>query len=72
MRLDLMLAMCKMKSNELAEAISLSEQNLRALSCGKTRAGRFYALNASCGLLDCQPGNLMEFVEELQENRLAC
>ena len=71
MRLDVMLAMCKMKSNELAEAISLSEQNLSAISCGNTKAVRFSTLSASCSLLDCQPGNLLEFVKDMQENRLA-
>ncbi|MGB1752904.1 MAG: helix-turn-helix domain-containing protein [Paracoccaceae bacterium] len=66
-RLDVMLALRKMKSKELAEAIGLSEQNLSALRSGKARGVRFSTLSAICDVLDCQPGDLLEFVDERAE-----
>ena len=66
-RLDVMLALRKMKSRELAEAIGLSEQNLSALRSGKAKGVRFSTLNAICDVLDCQPGDLLEFVDERAE-----
>lgn len=62
-RLDVMLALRKMKSKELAEAIGLSEQNLSALRSGKAKGVRFSTLSAICDVLDCQPGDLLEFVD---------
>ena len=66
-RLDVMLALRKMKSKELAEAIGLSEQNLSALRGGKARGVRFSTLSAICDVLECQPGDLLEFVDERAE-----
>ncbi|MBL6778091.1 MAG: helix-turn-helix domain-containing protein [Paracoccaceae bacterium] len=66
-RLDVMLALRKMKSKELAEAIGLSEQNLSALRSGKAKGVRFSTLSAICDVLDCQPGDLLEFVDERGE-----
>lgn len=66
-RLDVMLALRKMKSKELAEAIGLSEQNLSALRSGKARGVRFSTLSAICDVLQCQPGDLLEFVDERAE-----
>ena len=66
-RLDVMLALRKMKSKELAEAIGLSEQNLSALRSGKARGVRFSTLIAICDVLECQPGDLLEFVDERAE-----
>ncbi|MEK9878882.1 MAG: helix-turn-helix domain-containing protein [Paracoccaceae bacterium] len=66
-RLDVMLALRKMKSKELAEAIGLSEQNLSALRSGKAKGVRFSTLSAICDVLDCQPGDLLEFVDERAE-----
>ena len=66
-RLDVMLALRKMKSKELAEAIGLSEQNLSALRSGKARGVRFSTLSAICDVLECQPGDLLEFVDERGE-----
>ncbi|MGB0557015.1 MAG: transcriptional regulator [Rhodobacteraceae bacterium] len=66
-RLDVMLALRKMKSKELAEAIGLSEQNLSALRSGKARGVRFSTLSAICDVLECQPGDLLEFVDERAE-----
>jgi putative transcriptional regulator len=66
-RLDVMLALRKMKSKELAEAIGLSEQNLSGLRSGKAKGVRFSTLSAICDVLDCQPGDLLEFVDERGE-----
>lgn len=66
-RLDVMLALRKMKSKELAEAIGLSEQNLSALRSGKAKGVRFSTLSAICDVLECQPGDLLEFVDERAE-----
>ena len=66
-RLDVMLALRKMKSKELAEAIDLSEQNLSALRSGKAKGVRFSTLSPICDVLDCQPGDLLEFVDEPAE-----
>lgn len=63
-RLDVMLAMRKMTSRELSSRIGLSEQNLSVLRSGKARGVRFNTLEAICDVLDCQPGDLLEFVPE--------
>ena len=60
-RLDVMLAMRKMRSKELAERIGITEQNLSLLKSGKVRGIRFETLNAICRELECQPGDLLEF-----------
>ena len=63
-RLDVALAQRKMTSKELAGKIGISEQNLSMLRSGRARAVRFTTLDAICDALDCQPGDLLEFVEE--------
>ena len=63
-RLDVMLALRKMTSRELASRIGLSEQNLSILRSGKARGVRFNTLEAICQELKCQPGDLLEFVPE--------
>ncbi|MEO0385844.1 MAG: helix-turn-helix transcriptional regulator [Pseudomonadota bacterium] len=63
-RLDVALAQRKMTSKELAATIGLSEQNLSTLRSGKARGVRFNTLEAICAALSCQPGDLLEFVEE--------
>ena len=60
-RLDVMLALRKMTSRELAQRIGISEQNLSLLRSGKVRGVRFNTLEAICQELDCQPGDLLEF-----------
>ena len=60
-QLDVMLARRKMKSNELARRIGISEQNLSILKTGKAKAVRLTTLEAICRELDCQPGDLLEF-----------
>ena len=60
-KLDVMLAQRKMRSRELAERIGISEQNLSLLKSGKVRGVRFETLAAICEVLQCQPGDLLEF-----------
>jgi putative transcriptional regulator len=62
--LDVMLAKRKMQSKELAEKIDLSLANLSVLKTGKAKAIRFSTLEAICKELDCQPGDILEFVKE--------
>ena len=59
--LDITLAKKKMRSKDLAEAIGITEQNLSILKTGKARALRFSTLEAICKVLDCQPGDLLEY-----------
>lgn len=66
-RLDVMLALRKMTSRELAANIGLSEQNLSILRSGKARGVRFNTLNAICKELDCQPGDLLEYVQDTDQ-----
>ena len=61
--LDVMLAKRKMRSKELAERIGITEQNLSLLKSGKVRGVRFETLSAICNELQCQPGDLLEWVE---------
>lgn len=62
--LDVMLARRKMRSNELAQLIGITEQNLSILKTGKARAIRLSTLEAICRHLKCQPGDLFEYVED--------
>lgn len=59
--LDVMLARRKMRSKELAERIGITEQNLSLLKSNKVRGVRFETLEAICKVLDCQPGDLLEY-----------
>ena len=63
-RLDVVLAQRKMKSKELAALIGIAEQNLSMLRSGKARAIRFTTLNAICEALDCQPGDILEYLPD--------
>jgi putative transcriptional regulator len=63
-KLDVMLAQRKMRSRELAERIGITEQNLSLLKSGKVRGVRFETLAAICEVLQCQPGDLLEFAAE--------
>ena len=60
-RLDLVLARKKVKSKELAAFIGITEQNLSLLKSGKVRGVRFDTLSKICEMLECQPGDLLEF-----------
>jgi putative transcriptional regulator len=59
--LDVMLLQKQMKSNELAEMIGITTANLSILKTGKAKAVRFSTLEAICEVLDCQPGDLLEY-----------
>jgi putative transcriptional regulator len=61
---DVMLAKRKMRSNELADAIGITTANLSILKTGKARAIRFSTLEMICKVLDCQPGDIMEYVSD--------
>lgn len=62
--LDIMLAKRKMRSNELAERMGITTANLSILKTGKAKAIRFSTLEMICEILECQPGDIMEFVKE--------
>ncbi|MFK7832916.1 MAG: helix-turn-helix domain-containing protein [Winogradskyella sp.] len=62
--LDIMLTKRGMKSNELAELIGITTANLSILKTGKAKAMRFSTLEAICKALDCQPSDILEYVEE--------
>ena len=59
-RLDVMLALRKMKSKELAAKIGIAEQNLSLLRQGKVKGVRFETLDKICEVLDCMPGDILD------------
>jgi putative transcriptional regulator len=59
--LDVMLARRKMRSKELAERIGISEQNVSLLKSGKVKGMRFDTLEKICAVLNCQPGDILEY-----------
>jgi putative transcriptional regulator len=63
-RLDVMMARRKVRSNVLARAIGITEANLSLLKSGKVKGLRFSTLDAICRVLECQPGDLLEFVPD--------
>ena len=63
-KLDVMLATRKVKSKDLAAAVGITEQNLSLLKQGKVKGIRFSTLEAICQYLDCQPGDLLEYLPE--------
>jgi len=62
--LDVMLAKRKMRSKELAEIIDITTANLSILKSGKAKAVRFSTLEAICKALECQPADILEYIEE--------
>jgi len=62
--LDVMMAKRKMSLNELSEKVDLTLANLSILKTGKAKAIRFSTLEAICKVLDCQPGDILEYKEE--------
>ncbi|OEJ98656.1 transcriptional regulator [Flavivirga aquatica] len=62
--LDIMLVKRKMKSKELAEIIGITTANMSILKSGKAKAVRFSTLEAICKALECQPADILEYVEE--------
>lgn len=62
--LDVMMAKRKVSLNELSERIGLTLSNLSILKTGKAKAVRFTTLEAICKALDCQPGDILEYVDD--------
>jgi putative transcriptional regulator len=62
--LDVMMAKRKMSLNELSEKVDLTLSNLSILKTGKAKAIRFSTLEAICKVLQCQPGDILEFSED--------
>ena len=62
--LDVVLAMRKMTSLELAERIGITPANLSILKTGKAKAIRFSTLEAICKALNCQPGDIIKYVDK--------
>ena len=61
--LDVMMAKRKMSSQELAEKIGITQANLSILKTGKAKAVGFSTLEAICQVLECQPGDILEYRE---------
>jgi len=59
--LDVMLAKRKMRSKDLAERIGITEQNVSLLKSGKVKGVRFETLDKICEVLECQPGDILEY-----------
>ncbi|MES2776521.1 MAG: helix-turn-helix transcriptional regulator [Bacteroidota bacterium] len=62
--LDVMLAKRKMQSKELAEKLGITAANLSILKTGKAKGIRFDTLEAICSILNCQPGDVLEYVAD--------
>lgn len=62
--IDVMLALRKMSSGELAEKVGISATNLSILKTRKAKAIRFSTLDALCRALDCQPGDILEYTPD--------
>ena len=62
--LDIMLATRKMSLTELSEKVGITMSNLSILKKGKAKAIRFATLQAICEVLDCQPGDILEYQKE--------
>jgi putative transcriptional regulator len=65
--LDVVLAQRKMKLNTLAETINITPQNLSVLKSGRAKAIRFSTLEAICKVLECQPGDILEYQQTNEE-----
>ena len=68
LRLDRVMADRKMSLNELSEKVGVANVNLSKLKTGKVSAVRFSTLNALCKALHCQPGDILEYREENDED----
>lgn len=65
-RLDMMLARRKMSLSELSERAGITIANLSVLKTGKARAIRFSTLNVICEVLECGPGDILDYVPETE------
>lgn len=66
--IDVMMARRKMSLNELSEKVDITQANLSILKTGKAKAIRFSTLDAICRVLECQPGDIIEYRPEEPEN----
>jgi putative transcriptional regulator len=66
--LDVMLARRKMRSRELAERIGITEVNVSLLKSGRVKGVRFETLEKICEVLDCQPGDILEYRPDAGES----
>ena len=66
--LDVVLAQRKMKSKELAQAVGITEQNLSLLKSGKVKGVRFATLDKICATLNCQPGDILGYRENIDDD----
>jgi putative transcriptional regulator len=64
--LDVMLAKRKMRSRDLAPLVGITEQNISLLKSGKVKGVRFDTLERICAVLNCQPGDILEFVAQAE------
>lgn len=64
--LDVMMAKRKISSGELAERIGITQANLSILKTGKAKAVRFSTLESICKVLECQPGDILEFRDDIK------
>lgn len=71
LRLDRVMADRKISLNQLARQVGISNVNLSNLKTGKVKAIRFSTLNAICDILNCQPGDILEFQRDDPEERTA-
>ncbi|MCW8981609.1 MULTISPECIES: helix-turn-helix transcriptional regulator [Altibacter] len=62
--LDVMMAKRKMSLNELSDKVGLTLSNLSILKTGKAKAIRFSTLESICNVLECQPGDILEYVND--------
>ena len=67
--LDVMMAKRKMSLTELSEKVGITMANLSILKKGKAKAIRFSTLEAICDVLDCQPGDILEYQPKEENNR---
>ena len=67
LRLDRMMADRKINLNELSEKVGIANVNLSKIKTGKVSAIRFSTLNAICKVLDCQPEDILEYQEYIEE-----
>lgn len=70
LRLDRVMADRKISLNELAKKVGISNVNLSNLKTGKVKAIRFSTLNAICDVLDCQPGDILEYIRDEKEDAI--
>ena len=66
LRLDRMMADRKMSLGELSEKVGIANVNMSKIKTGKVNAIRFPTLNAICAALNCQPGDILEYVPDLE------